>query len=65
VLMGTGSWFGTSKSGLVGTFVDGVNIRNGLTMIRSRDFSHKLSIFFHYRTRLANLMWRDRKTVEY
>jgi hypothetical protein len=31
VLMGTGSWFGTSKSGLVGRFVNGVNIRNGLT----------------------------------
>jgi hypothetical protein len=40
--MGMGSWFGTSKSGLVGTFVDEVNIRNGLTMIRSRDISYKL-----------------------
>ena len=36
--MGMRSWFGTSKSGPVGTFVDGVNIRNGLTMIQSRDF---------------------------
>ena len=31
MLMGTGSWFGISKSGLVGRFVNGENIGNGLT----------------------------------
>ena len=44
--MEMGSWFGTRKSGLVGTFVDGVNMKNSLTMLRSTDFPYKLEYFF-------------------